>query len=124
MGYREKIRDTLVNDSAVAAIVGQQVYAMRALQTTVPPYILTSVASHVHENTLEGIDETTDHARVRCDLFGPSYKQLTDLEEAVRNAIHATPAFSAQYIFGFELYEDDTQLYHLVLDFSVWHVNL
>lgn len=122
MNFRTLMHQQLSASSAITAIVGGNITAMRALDSALPPYLLTEVASHQQMNTLTGVDPL-DHARIRCHLYGESYNVLLDLEEAVRNAMNGATTFSAQYIFGFEMYEDDTKLYHLVLDFSLWHDN-
>ena len=122
MNYRTLMHEVLSASSAITDIVGVNISALRALPSALPPYILTEVASHEQMNTLTEVDPL-DHARVRCHLYGESYNVLLDLEEAVRNAMNGATTFSAQYIFGFEMFEDDTKLYHLVLDFSLWHDN-
>lgn len=119
--YRSLFLAALESAAAVTAIVGQRIYGLHAASTGLP-YIIISVLSHEHSPHLRGVSEL-DHARMRCDLYGEDFNQLVTLEAAVRAAIQGAATFQAQYVFGFELYEDDTKLYHLVLEFSLWHDN-
>ena len=47
--------------------------------------------------------------------------QIDALRDTIIAMMDAAPKFSSVYKLGAELYEDDTRLYHLVADFSVWH---
>lgn len=123
MSYRAKVRDTLLSDASVGAIVDTRIYALRAPQDVPTPYVLLSTISYESINTLAG-RTGLETARVRCDLYGSSYNELvgeSGLVEAICAALDAATDFSALFVFGTELFEDDTKLYHVVLDFSVWY---
>jgi hypothetical protein len=79
-----------------------------------------SVATHSVETHLKGLSDL-ENGRIRFDLYGSSYTQLQDLAQAITDAVVSASGFKALPIFDFEMFEDDTQLYHLVHDFSVWN---
>jgi hypothetical protein len=119
-GFKELMRAQLVADTAVSAIIGEKLWALKAKKGTSPPYATFTVAAYTREGHLRGTTKL-ENARIRFDLYGGNYPELDDLADAIAASLNNTSGFTAQLVFGFEMYEDDTQLYHLVRDFSVWH---
>lgn len=120
MLLRDKVISLLDGASAVRAVVGQRYYSLRAPQTVLQPYIIISMPTHAITSHLKGVTKL-ENAQVRFDIFGPSYPQLTMLKELIVDMMDQSSTFSSVYTFGSEMYEDDTKLYHLVFDFSVWN---
>lgn len=120
MLLRDKVISLLDGTAAVRAVVGQRYYSLRAPQAALQPYIIISMPTHAIATHLSGVTKL-ENAQVRFDIFGPSYPQLTMLKELIIDMMDKSPSFSAIYSFGSEMYEDDTRLYHLVFDFSVWN---
>lgn len=114
----EKVITAMLGSVGVTGAVAQRVYRMRAPQDVKQPYIVVWMPTHVRHSHLRGMTEL-ENPVVRFDFFGLNFMQLDELRETVIDLMSQT--FGAVYRFGAELYEDDTRLYHLMADFSVWH---
>lgn len=114
----EKVVTALLTTSGVTSEVMQRVYRMRAPQDVRQPYIIVWMPTHVRLGHLRGMTDL-ENPLIRFDFFGLNFMQLEALRETVIDMMSDT--FGATYRFGTELFEDDTRMYHLVADFSVWH---
>lgn len=119
MTIRAEVRDYLLALPAISNTLGSRLHALRAPNTTTP-YGLLSVQAHDAIGHLRGVTKL-ENVRMRLDLFGENYAQLVTLSEAVIDAMASASGFASTYVFGTELYEDDTRLFHVILDFSVWN---
>lgn len=115
----EKVVTALLMSTSVTDAVAQRVYRMRAPQDVKQPYIIVWMPTHIRLGHLRGMTNL-ENPVVRFDFFGLNFMQLDALRETVIDLMSQT--FEATYRFGTELYEDDTRLYHLMADFSLWHV--
>lgn len=112
---------TMLGDTRITDVVGDRVYRMRAKQGTREPYIILWMPTHERVGHLRGTTNL-EHPVVRFDLFGLNFPILDQLRDTIIDMMTDTNGpFGAIYRFGTELYEDDTRLYHLMADFSVWH---
>ena len=105
----------------LAPLVSGRCYPLNAPDPVAKPYIVYSVVSDVTENTLDG-DSGMSNTRVQVDVYGKSYgeaKGLAGKAGTVKTAM-AGAAFSNIHLASRDLYENDTQLYHVAMDFSVW----
>ncbi len=113
------VRAVLVADTAVGAIVADRIAAGVMPEGEVRPYVTYSLV------TGERIPSMTDsgvmrHARVQLDCFSPSYGQAKALALAVQTAIEASALFEVVFITDQDLYDPETNLFYVVLDYSVW----
>ena len=116
----EKIM-VLLGDPSVTSIVGTRSYRMRAPQSQTiikDPYIIVWFPTHEQVGHLRGVTNL-EHPVVRFDMFGSVFPPIDTLRATIINLMCSQ--MGAVYRFGTELYEDDTRLYHLMADFSVWH---
>lgn len=111
---------TMLADVRITNVVGNRSYRMRAPQGTRDPYIILWMPTHERVGHLRGVTNL-EHPVVRFDLFGGDFRQLDALRDTIIEMMTDPSGFGAIYRFGTELYEDDTRLYHLMADFSVWH---
>lgn len=113
------VRAVLVADTAVGAIVADRIAAGVMPEGEVRPYVTYSLV------TGERIPSMTDsgvmrHARVQLDCFSPSYGQAKALALAVQTAIEASALFEVVFITDQDLYDPETNLFYVVLDYSIW----
>ena len=79
------IYSLLVNDSAVAAIVGTRIYPELAEEGASAPYIVYSVVSNTPSDTKDGTP--IDEAQLEIFSVGSTYAAASDLAGKVRAAL-------------------------------------
>lgn len=115
------VRAALIAAPAVTALVGQRVAAGIMPEGTVRPYVTYALI------TGERIPSMTDsglmrHARIQLDCFADSYSVAKQIALAVQTAIEASALFEVVFITDQDLYDPETNLFYVVLDYSVWQV--
>jgi hypothetical protein len=106
----------------LAPLVSGRCYPLNAPDPVTKPYIVYSIVSEVTENTLDG-DNGMSNSRVQVDAYGTSYGQVKGLAGkagTIKAAMAGATTFSNIHLANRDLYENDTQLYHVAMDFSVW----
>lgn len=117
---QKAIRKLLVNDPAVAAIVGTRVYPIHVDGALTPPYIKYLIVSDAR------IYRTIRPPRIQVSCWADDYPTVRQLAEAViaalddyHGVIDGVAIESIRYLNGPELYEAETRLYHIPCDFRV-----
>ncbi|HQD26591.1 MAG TPA: DUF3168 domain-containing protein [Methanoculleus thermophilus] len=117
---QKAIRKLLVNDPAVAAIVGTRVYPIHVDGALTPPYIKYLTVSDAR------IYRTIRPPRIQVSCWADDYPTVRQLAEAViaalddyHGVIDGVAIESIRYLNGPELYEAETRLYHIPCDFRV-----
>lgn len=113
------LRAALVAASAVTALVGQRIAAGVLPQGEIRPYVTYSLVAG------ERIPSMTDsgvmrHARMQINCWSPSYGVAKQIALAVQTAIEASALFEVVFIGDQDLYDPETDLFYMVLDYSVW----
>lgn len=113
------LRAALVAASAVTALVGQRIAAGVLPQGEIRPYVTYSLVAG------ERIPSMTDsgvmrHARMQLNCWSPSYGVAKQIALAVQTAIEASALFEVVFIGDQDLYDPETDLFYMVLDYSVW----
>jgi len=126
MTYRDDIKSAVLGDHGVAAVVGAQVYWLRAPLKAQAPYIILQIVTEEQSGTLAGNVRQAE-IRLMVSMYGESYTDLQALDAAVHVALgdgnSPQPPFTSLRLFHTELFEDDTRLFHLVTEFSIFHPN-
>ena len=117
---QKAIRKLLVNDPAVAAIVGTRVYPIHVDGELTPPYIKYLTVSDAR------IYRTIRPPRIQVSCWAEDYPTVRGLAETViaalddyHGVIDGVAIESIRYLNGPELYEAETRLYHIPCDFRV-----
>jgi hypothetical protein len=115
------LRAAMIAASAVTALVGQRIAAGILPEGEVRPYVTYSLV------TGERIPSMTDsglmrHARMQVNCWSPSYSEAKQIALAVQTAIEASALFEVVFISDQDLYDPETNLFYMVLDYSVWQV--
>lgn len=117
---QKAIRKLLVNDPAVAAIVGTRVYPIHVDGALTPPYIKYLTVSDAR------IYRTIRPPRIQVSCWADDYPTVRQLAEVViaalddyHGVIDGVAIESIRYLNGPELYEAETRLYHIPCDFRV-----
>lgn len=88
-----------------------------------PPYIVYTVVSKTPSVSLTG-PNGTEKLRVQIDVYARSYEEVKEIEAAIKTAFIGTAGFNSAScanvpISSQDLYEDDTRLYRVSMDYSV-----
>lgn len=115
------LRAAMIAAPAVTALVGQRIAAGILPEGELRPYVTYSLV------TGERIPSMTDsglmrHARMQVNCWSQSYSEAKQIALAVQSAIEASALFEVVFIGDQDLYDPETNLFYMVLDYSVWQV--
>jgi hypothetical protein len=114
------IFSTLTGASAVSAIVGTRVYPLVLPQKAALPAISYLRVSGAQELSLSG-HSGLESPRIQIDCWATTYAQAKALSAAVQAAMLASSAFKVGSVSDRDLFEDETNVFRVSIDFSVWH---
>lgn len=117
---QKAIRQILVNDAGVSALVGTRVYPIHVDGPITTPYIkYLTVSDARYARSIRA-------ARIQVSCWADTYPAVRTLAEAViatlddyRGIVDGTAIESIQFLNAPELYEAETRLYHIPCDFRV-----
>jgi len=104
--------------AALAGLVQGRVYPMRLPDAPAFPSIVYSLAGSTPENTMCGPSTLTNY-RYRFSVFSAEHKEVSQIIASIKSAM-TNFAFQNLPQSEFEMYEAETQVYHRILDYSVW----
>lgn len=122
MTHLQAIRDALLADAAVAALVGTRIYPSVAPQGVVRPFVVLTGVSAVPYHTHDGAPaDLLEAARVQVRAYGPEYVAIHDVAKALDDVIGALegPTLSATKETEMEGYEDEAALHFVSADYLV-----
>lgn len=111
---------TLTGASGVSAIVGSRVYPIILPQKTTLPAITYLRVSGAQEISLSG-HSGLESPRIQVDCWATSYAQAKSLAAAVQAAMIASTAFKVGSVSDRDLFDDETNVFRVSIDFNVWH---
>ena len=90
---------------------------LRAAQNTVPPYIVWQrIVSTINNCTLGASD--VQNTRVQIDAYARDYPTVDALARTIAAAVAG--GFNSVRLSEQDFFEDETRLYRISQDFSVW----
>ena len=114
------LRDRLVADGTVAGLVSTRIYAFQIEQDCTLPAISFQHIGDDPQNDLDG-STVVNNQHWEVDCWADSYSEASTLADAVEAAVLATGAdFTAVRTDRGALFENQTGLYVITLDFSLW----
>jgi hypothetical protein len=112
------IYQTLKNNSAVFAIVGNRIYLHgEAVQDTAKPYIVWQMIAGVPENTMSELPQI-DSMAIQIDCYHQSASGILTLAKAVRDAIEPYAHITNMPI---NERDNETKLYRIAIDIDWWY---
>ncbi len=129
MTLGESVRTELVGASEVTALVAERVHPSVMPQGSALPAVVFSIISDVPENSFTSAASATQSiisvARLQVDCYAKTYIKAHEVAAAVdlvlSNLAGPTPKLSAWRENLRDLYDNETQLHRVSLEFSVWH---
>ncbi len=119
----EAIRTVLIADAPVAALVGTKVFANKAPDGTVAPYVVCRVISHVDENTFT-LEAPIGNVRLQVDSYASGYLAAHAVADAINEVLRLLssppPGLSCWRIGERDLFDDEAKLDCASADYSVF----
>lgn len=85
---RTALRTYIIDDTNIRAIISTRVYALRAPQQAVTPYIVFEEVFNIEGATHSGTDELNTNL-MQLTMVGPNATQLMALASLLTNRLHA-----------------------------------
>ena len=119
------IRSLLLGSTAVTDLVSTRIYPVQI------PFGTTYPAISIHE--ISGLEDYVvgyEAHRYQVSIFSESFTIAQDIKQAVKACLNRYSGTvdghnikSLSFLSSLELYEDESRMYHLPLDFQVVHYN-
>lgn len=127
MTVEELIRYTLINDTAVKAIIASRCYPVLIPQDPTYPLIVYYRLSGLPDNTLTGSPVLT-YSRFQIEAWANTYSAAKSLAGAISDALNAKTYSGTGMSIGSivqqgerDSYEEPVSCYRVMLDFTLWH---
>ena len=120
MTLSANIYTTLTNDVGVSGFVGARVYPMDLPQNATLPAITYTEVSNVPLNNLSG-ENVTQNSRYQFDCFASTFDSAEALGVLLKTAMESATLYTSIRLSRVPLYDDESEQYRLVQDFSVWY---
>jgi len=128
MQIEQAVLKELLADSGITDLIGERLYYVKAPQDVAKPYIVFFKVSAPREYSHDGASKLA-RPRFQFSCFAMTYYEAKQIAEAIRVAIEA---FSGTMGTGVEvgscfclnesdMYEEDTKLFHVAVDYLIYH---
>ena len=105
-------------------ICDNRIYTLVMPQDSSFPSVVIAKTSQLRENTMSDSGGSgVENQRCRINIYDATLTSCEAVAEQVRLALIAAASsqFKAVQVFNLDLYEDDTHLYHVIVDYSIWY---
>lgn len=121
MSFEADLRSHLLHAS-ITQYVGDRIEPMIRPQKEAPDSITYERVAGVPQTNLEGDNGGLQNIRMQVDIWTKKYDRARLIAEAVRLRMQtAATTFTSVLILDQDLYEDDTRLFRVSMDFSCWY---
>jgi len=120
----------LLAQSGITSLVGQRIYFVQAPQDTETPYIVVTKVSGVREHSHDGSSHLA-HPRFQFSVFATTYSSAKSIASALQTALQGysgtmggesgVSVGATFYENEMDFYETESQLYHVPVDYIIWH---
>lgn len=130
VSFREGLREYLAGDSDLEQLVGERIHASRLPDKPTLPAVVYRVVTNAGAISHDGPVELRN-PRVQLDVWGSRPVEIEPVAEAITAALlgYRGPMGDVEYTAGWvladstDLYEQDTGLHRISLDFRGWYSN-
>ncbi len=130
MQIEQAIKKELMAASGVTGLISTRLYYVRAPQNVTKPYVVFFKVSSPREYSHDGASELA-RPRFQFSCFATTYYEAKQITEAIRVTIEAFSGImggdggvevgSCFCINESDIYEEDTQLFHVAVDYLIYH---
>lgn len=131
MVIEEGLYNHLSNHAGLTALVGTQIYPIVIPQGKTPPMVTFQKINGPRVHAMQQ-DAGMAYPRFQVSCWGMTYKSAKDVAAQVRAALQdfkgTMGGVGGVVVSGVfiedenDLYEPGTQVYHVALDFIIWHL--
>lgn len=118
----ELLYSCLKNCAGLSALVGDRIYPVRAPQGVTAPFCVYTKISNNRQYAMGGYANVQRH-RFQVSCYGATYSSAKNVAAQVTAALEAWVANEIKAAFAIneiDMYEKDTGLYHIPVDFYIW----
>lgn len=119
MTIGEDVYSELSGDAGLTALVGTRIYPQWLPQDTTLPAVTFAQVSENPQNTIGGELALKNH-QYQFDVFASSYSSAQAVAAALNTAVAGASAFEAYRLTQQDLYEPQTEVHRVSVDFSIW----
>jgi hypothetical protein len=125
MSFKDELYSYLSAYTGLTTYVGTRIYSVKAPQNVQVPYCAYYIISDIRDYSHQGYSHLR-RIRVQISCFSNETVELESIKEQVIAAIEAWPTVNANVQAAFiedgpDLYEDETQRYHIPVDAIIWY---
>lgn len=121
MSIETEFRSALVQHAGLAALVGDRIYPVIAPDEVDKPYLVYHVIGGIPLVSFSGVN-VIKNERIQVTAWARTYAEIRAIHEQVRAALLASAILSIVPLDdGIDDYEQDTKLYGIRSDYSVWY---
>ena len=130
MKIEQALSKELLAVDGVTDLIAQRLYYVKAPQNVTKPYVVFFKASGPREYSHDGASNLA-RPRFQFSCFATTYYVAKQIAEAIRAVIEAfsgtmggaggVEVGSCFCINESDIYEDNTQLFHVAVDYLIWH---
>lgn len=113
------IRDHLVADSSVTNLVSTRIYYNHAPLNSETPFVVLLIVGNSPVNNLAG-EESLVNDRVQIDCWSKKYSDSDSVATAIKDSLATATTFSAVRTGKDSLFEIETDLNRVMLEYSIW----
>ena len=124
----EELQTYLLTQTGLTDLVGQRIYPATLPQDTINPAVSYEVTNDSPEHTMSSDADNPRKPLITYNVWADTYPSGQAVAEQIRTALmDKTGTLTTrvlQRIFWenqYDLYEDDTDTHHIVVDFIVWY---
>lgn len=123
MNIEEALYAYLSSYANLTAIVGTRIYPLILPQSPILPAITYSKVSGPRVNSKDGASGLA-YPRFQFSCWAKSYGQAKQVAEQIRLALDTFPSGRAFIENEQDIYEPDTGIHHIPIDFIIWHTEV
>lgn len=117
------LRTALLASAALIALVGQRIAAGVMPEGDARPYVTFALVSGQRAGSLSA-PGTLRNARLQISCWSPSYGQAKQIAQAAQDAVEGSTLFDSIFNGDQDLYDPNTKLHYVALDYSIWQDTL
>ena len=107
--------------SQMSSALGTRIYPMVAPQKTATPYVVYTKISAGKEYSHAG-GASLSRDRVQISVFSTGYLAAKTVVGNIVTAMEGAATFQASFkVNEIDFYEEQTKLFHIPIDFIIWH---
>jgi DNA-binding NarL/FixJ family response regulator len=121
------LRSLLAEDTTIEGLVGERIYYTQAVQEADTPYIVITKVSGLRVHSHQGTSSLAN-PRIQLSVFSATYLEAKQIAQAIQSVLQGYTGTSEEieiqsclYINEVDMYEQESKLYHVAVDYEIYH---